>query len=447
MSVDGGYGLMFQVPQGFIQQAIKTYYNLNAQQFSKSITRQFPVPQYGFEFDIGLSVTLAEPNIHLGIDRTLQLDLGVQASAQLHTRIDALPGGGLQPPSPELILVLNGSVTVEVQGVFKDNGDKKFLFADLESLQVTNFSLQLNSATFNASQDTLTLISSIARRTAVLALTQQVKGIPVSWDFKPAIPSLNIPSTHVELDYKIVSDGTNLALALLIRVNQNPVDWNAVSYAIELPTDIGIFMDLGLLNSAFQLIDASLEHYSLPVADLYSYDVQLHVQPNAFIIDSLKIQSKTIQTVTDIVTTTVCDGIDPCHLICRNVAKEITHVIQLDEVFEVHGSFTPYVEANHIRVHTDNIDVHISYTWQAILFTATDSLLPLGGIISAVLIVMGEALLDKTADGFVNNLDGLDLLIDQPITGTNLRLRASPRNITWPTGTFALMGNVSLGDA
>lgn len=447
MSADGGYGVMLQIPESTIQEICEAFHGANPALFGLSLSRQIPVAPYGVEFDVDVAATLLTPVITLVPGRTLELKLEVQAQAQLRARLDPLPGGGMQPPLPPLVIAFRGDVAVDIEAVFQDSNGRRTLSLDLEALAVTGWSLTVDHATWTASQETLEMLSAIVRRMAVVALTSQVKSVPVSWEFHPSLPGLSIPPENVALDYKIVSDGTHQALALLVQVNGSPVDWNAVRYALDQPQDVGIFLDLGLLNDALRQIDASLEHYALPVADLYTYGVRMHVQPGAFVIDSLKVQSRTVQQVVDTVVSTVCDAIDPCHLVCRKVAREVVHIIQLDEVFEVTGSLAPYVDGTHVRVHTDNLDIHISYSWAVAIFTAVDALLPLGGVISAVLVVAGQMMLDKTVDQFVNDSTGLDLLVDQNVPGTALRARAAPRAITWPDGTFALMGRVALGAA
>jgi hypothetical protein len=52
-------------------------------------------------------------------------------------------------------------------------------------------------------------------------------------------------------------------------------------------------------------------------------------------------------------------------------------------------------------------------------------------------------LLDRAMTGMVNAKD-FNLAIDQPIPGTELHAKATPRAITWPAGVFAMMSSLRL---
>jgi len=272
--------------------------------------------------------------------------------------------------------------------------------------------------------------------------------MPVSWTVGADIPVLGLPNA-ASLDYRVVrSTAGQRALALLLRVQNESVNPAQVVYALDQSNDTGIFLSLDLMNHVLEAVSRALEGYEIEhagdiVGYILTHNVRMHVEPGAFVLDNLDVQSSTLQKIEHEVTRTICIAIDPCNAWCNKVVETVISWVQLDQLANAHGRFSPVVDSGKIRVDASGISVNLSYPVAVLVFLAADALLPLGLLVTAILMVLGKLLLDRTVTGMVET-KSFNLAIDQPIPGTGVRAKAKPRAFTWPDGTFAMMTDLRL---
>lgn len=169
--------------------------------------------------------------------------------------------------------------------------------------------------------------------------------------------------------------------------------------------------------------------------DLIFEDVHMHVQPGTFVLDGVKVQSSTLEKVEKTVEQVICTALDPCNLVCKKVFNTIVQWVQLDQLAHASGDFTPYIEGGNFRVHAEHIDVDLSLPVKMLIFAAADALLPLGGFVSVVLMIVGKIFADRAVTGFVDNTNNTGV-IDRPIPGTQMHFRASATQVDWPEGAW-----------
>jgi hypothetical protein len=448
MSVNGGYGVMLQVPERVLQEVISTFEEMNSErlQISRRISLDFP--RYAAEENLQLVVRLHSVRVSLLKERTLRLQWNIAVLALLDSVLE--PTGTITSgdPVPHLNITLSGSFVVDVGGIFRTINGKTALYLDLVNLQVSSLSFGTADSNVNASADFLSFLSSLARREAIRLLAG-LDSIPVSWEISAQIPILGNVGVPVSLAFKVVSAGDNRALAILLRVMNESVAWDQVTCALEVPSDVGVFVSLDLMNYACSLLCQSLEGMRvIPGSsgikgDLIFHDAHIRVIPSAFVIDEIKVQSRLLKTVEETVEKVLCTAIDPCHAICNRVFETVERIVQIDQLAHASGKFYPLVQAGEIRVDAHEVDADLSLLVKAVVFTASTALLPLGSLVSVVLMVIGKPFLDRTITKFADN-QSLDAVIRAPLGGSGKTVTATARNITWPAGTFAIMTNLTL---
>ncbi|WP_426398224.1 hypothetical protein ACN9M1_05940 [Ralstonia sp. R-29] len=453
MSVNGGYGVVLQLTEAALQASLDTFVAAADQQLHHPIDRQIPLPEFGVREDLSWVVSLVRPQIHLDHDRMIGLALGVQVSATVQTRLDSLPGGTVPPQPPTLSIVLSGSIAIEVNAVRTTVAGSPCLALDLAALRVTSFELGIGNSDLTLSATALNVISAVARRAAVYILAHQVALIPVGFAFDTQIPILGDLHIPVAVDYKVVQAGDGRrALSILLQVMNEDVDWNQVGFAIAAGANFSVLMSLQLIQYALVKTCASLQGYRVfpnsggVKGDLIFEDAQMHVQPGAFVLDGIKVQSSTLEKVEKTVEQVLCTALDPCNLICKKVFNTVVQWVQLDQLAHASGSFTPYVEGGNFRVHAQHIDVDLSLPVKALIFVAADALIPLGGYVSVVLMIIGKIFADRAVTGFVDSTSNTSV-IDSPIPGTQLHFRAAAALIDWPDGCMALHGDFKVEQA
>ncbi|GGD75355.1 hypothetical protein [Rhizobium anhuiense] len=448
MSVSGGYGIMLQVPEQVLQSAVEAFARTQAHLFRVDLSRILHLGDYNIEQTALIATELRLPRVTLHPTGEIELAFTVSCLANVQTRLLALPGGSTPSPTPDLTAGLSGRFVVRAAGVFVQSHDMRHLALDLRALSVTDFQLNLDNSTAVFSPRLLATISALARRAAIKSLASNVGLMPVSWTVGPDIPVLGLPAA-VSLDYRIVQSTAGLrALALLLRVQNEPIDPTQVVYALDQPDDTGIFVSLNLMNRVLQSVCSALEGFKIAhagdiVGDIVTHDARMHVEPGAFVLDNLEVQSSTLEKIEHEVTRTICTAIDPCNLWCEKVVETVIDWVQLDQLANAHGRFRPYVDGGNVRVDASGISVNLSYPVAVLVFLAADALLPLGSLVTATLMILGKLFLDRTVTQMVD-AQSFTLAIDQPIPGTGLRAKAKPRAFTWPDGTFAMMTNLRL---
>lgn len=449
--VNGGFGLMMQMPQEVLQQALNAFLQVQSSLFSRQVTGQLLAADYGISYNLSLSVSLPVAQITLIPDRTFSLNFTVSAVAHCEIDLAKLPGGTVVPaPLPTLDLSLSGSVEVAVAGKPVDIGGQRFMGIDLTELMVTNFQISVDNASVTLSQNALNVLSAIIRRCAIMILAKQVGSIPMSWQFTPVIPILGSLPLQGIFDYKIVSrSGTNV-LALLVQIRGENTDWPGVAYALDQPSDVGIYVDLDLINYLLGLLGAGLEGQKVDpsasgiVGDAIFHDVRLHVTPGQFVLDNATVVSRTMQTIEKDVEKVICTALDPCNLVCSKVIEKIYQIIELDEYASASGYCVPYIAGTVFRVNAQNIHVSLGIVLEAFLFTAGDAFLPLGAVVTPILMVIGNMFLDRVVTNIIDDQGQINEVVNKPIPGTNLTVKAAPRTVTWPVRTFAVMTTVQL---
>lgn len=442
---------MLQVSERTMQEVVEAFAQNQAHLFRVDLNRIVPLGDYGIDQTLFLGTQLVDPVVRLISPDAVELELSLQAVARLQTRLSALPGGPAPSPAPEVEASFVGRIRVRVAGVFISTQDRRYMAVDLKALQVMSFQFALGTGNVALSPRALATISALARRAAVVALSRKVGVLPVSWTIGADIPILGHLHIPIEFGYRIVtSPAGDRALALLLRVRNETVDLNAVVYALVRPTDLGIFIELDLLNDALGVLCQKLEGYRVfpdsggVKGDLIFHDAEIHVEPGFFVLDNIEVQSRTLQKVEKIVEKIICTAIDPCNSFCENVFETIIEWVQLDQLANARGRFAPYVDAQRkLRVDASGISVNLSAPVTLLVFTGVNAILPLGAVATAALMVVGKVLLDRAVEEMIDG-ESVDLVLDQPMPGTALRAVARPREIAWPDGTFAIMATIEL---
>ncbi|WP_316164974.1 MULTISPECIES: hypothetical protein [unclassified Bradyrhizobium] len=452
MSINGNFGLMVQIPEAVLQTFADAFVRQQASQFVFTLNRQLQLPGFDVSMASLFGVQLHSPRLTLVTPDEIDLSLQVVASGALQTRIAALPNGPAPSQPPEIDIALVGDITIRVRGVYIANGDKRSLYLDLRALDVTSFALGIDNQNISLPQPALDVLSAVVRRAAIAILVNRVGLIPISWSLGTTIPFLGNIGLQVNFYYKIVHSGSNRALALCLQVMGEAVDLNAVQYALAMPTDVGVFVDLAVIQFALRKLEHSLEGYPVKpgsggiVGDLIFHDAHFSVQPPYFVIDEIKVQSRTLQKVEEVVERVICTALDPCNSWCRKVFETVIKWVQLDQLFHASGKARPYILNGQLRVEASDVDIDPSFPFAVLIFTGAEALIPLGGTIALILMVIGKILADKTVTGIVDQ-QSWGLVIDQPLEGTGLRVHAEAREIDWPSGCLALMSSVSLSRA
>ncbi|MEX3943308.1 hypothetical protein AB4Y44_27915 [Paraburkholderia sp. BR10937] len=456
MSANGGFGVVLELSESALQASLDAFVAAVDQQLSHQITRPIPLAEFAMREDISWVVTLQQPEIHLEHDRTIGLALGVLVKGTAQTRLDPLPGGAVPRQPPTLTVALSGNVAIEVGAVRTSVAGKPCLALDLTALRVTSFDLDIGDTDLRLSTAGLTVLSAIVRRAAVYILAHQVSLIPIGFTIDAQVPILGDLHIPIVIDYKVVKAGDgSAALAILMQVMNEKVDWNEVGYAIAAGASFAILMSLPLIQYALDKTCASLQGYRVfPPSgglkgDLIFEDAHMHVQPGRFVLDGIKVQSSTLQQVENTVTETICTVVDPfnlCNQVCNAVTKTVIDWVQLDELGHASGDFSPGIKDGNFVTDANNINVDISLPVKLLIFTTADALLPVGGFVSVVLMIVGKILADRAVTGFVDNETETGV-IDRPIPGTQLQFRAAATKIDWPDGCLALYGDFSVEHA
>jgi hypothetical protein len=301
-------------------------------------------------------------------------------------------------------------------------------------------------------QSALSVLSAIVRRSAVLVLARQVKVIPVSFTLDPDLPILGPLNIPIVVDYKIVASGENRALAIVLQVMNENVDYGSVGYAIVDGSNFAVLIGLDLINYALGLVCKALEGYQIPpppgagfLGNFTVFDVGMHAEPGAFFLDHIKVQSSLLQEIVSTVETVICTALDPCNVICKKVLNQVIQWVQLDQVAHASGQFSPKVSGGNFQVDASGINVDISWPLKAFVFTAANALIPVGGLVSVILMVIGHILLDKDITTFIDNESTAGVL-DRPIPGTSKKVVATAQTITWPDGVMAIQATVQVED-
>ncbi|WP_374652319.1 hypothetical protein [Dongia sp.] len=449
MSVNGGFGVMVQISEQTLQEAVESFVSTQARLFKVDINRTIPLSEYGIEHSLILATQLANPKISLLTPDAIDLVFTVGAIARYQTRMVAVPGGPTPTPPPELDVMLQGQIHVRVAGAFVVAADHKYMALDLRHLEIRSFAISVGSSNVQLPASATAVLSALARRSAVYALSKNVGRIPVSWTLGTDIPILGHLNLPIEFSYRVVAQGNERALALLLRVMNEPVDLDSVRYALDEPSDTGVFLELSLINYALGRLGQALEGYQIfpdsggVKGDLIFHDAHLHVEPGSFVLDNIEVQSRTLQQVERLIEKLICTAIDPCDAYCESVFETVLEWVQLDQLANAHGRFSPYIDSGHFRVDASGISVNLAAPVALLVFLAADSLIPLGGVISVVLMVVGKVLADRAVENMIDEKDW-QLIIDQPVPGTGLQARAIPRLVTWPDGAFAVMAELHL---
>ncbi|HYD05914.1 MAG TPA: hypothetical protein VEC60_09315 [Reyranella sp.] len=452
MSVNGNYGVVLQITEEGLQSSLDAFVAAQDQLFHLALDRQLAVAQYALREDLNFVATLRNPQIRLVGDRTIALGIDVVVAGTARTRLEALPGGPQPAQPPALMVALSGRIEVEAAAVRTAVDGRPCLAIDLRALRVTRFDIAIGSSNITLSPRALAVLSAIARRSAVVILSKQVGLIPVGFELDFSVPILGDLHIPVVVDYKIVTDGRRRALAVLLQVMNEPVDWNAVSFAVADGVNFSALLALHLIQFALDRLCAGLEGYRVfpdeggIKGDLIFHDAHMHVEPGWFVLDELKVQSKTLQRIERVVETVICTAIDPCNAFCRNVFETIIEWVQLDQLAHASGRFAPYVQDGRFRVDASGVDADLSLPIRLLIFTGASALLPLGTFVGIFLIVIGKILLGKVVTGLVEKQDAT-AMIDRRIPGTPLHVRADATTITWPDGCLAVHGNVRVEPA
>ena len=448
MSVSGGYGIMLQVPEEILQIAVETFTRTQAHLLRVDLSRVLSLGDYNIQQIALLATELRNPRLTLHPTDEIELAFTTVCAANIQTRLLALPGGPTPPPTPDLVAGLSGRFVIRAAGVFVESNGMRHLAINLRALTVTDFQLNLDNSTAVLSARLVATLSALARRAAIKALASNVGLMPVSWTVGPDIPVLGLPAA-VSLDYRVVrSAAGRCALALLLRVQSEQVDPAQVVYALDQPHDTGIFLSLDLMNRVLGSVCRALEGYKIAYAGnivgyILTHDARMHVEPGAFVLDNLEVQSSALEKIEREVTRTICTAIDPCRAWCEKVVETVIDWVQLDQLANARGRFSPYVDSGNVRVDASGISVNLSYPVAVLVFLAADALLPLGSLVTAILMVLGKLLLDRTVTEMVD-AQSFTLVIDQPIPAAGVRAKAKPRALTWPNGTFAMMTDLRL---
>lgn len=449
MTVNGGFGMMVQIPESVLQTFAEAFVQQQASQFVFALNRQLQLP--GFEVSVAslFGVQLHSPRLTLVSPDEIDLAFGVAASGTLHTQIMALPNGPSPNQPPEIDLALVGEIEIRVKGAYVLAGNQRSLYLNLRALDVRSFSLGIDNQNIELPQPALDVLSAIVRRATIAILINKVGLIPISWSLGTTIPILGSIGLEINFYYRIVQSGNNRALALCLQVMGEAIDLNAVQYALGRQSDVGVFIGTFVIDYALRRLEQSLEGYPLEpdaggiVGDLIFHDAHFSVQPPFFVIDEIKVQSRTLQRVEEVVERVICTALDPCNSWCRKVFETVIKWIQLDQLFHASGKARPYVLNGQLRLDANDVDIDPSFPFAVAIFTGAEALIPLGGVIATVLMVIGKILADKTVTGIVDQ-QAWDLVIDKPLEGTGLRVHAEAREIVWPAGCFALMSSLTL---
>jgi hypothetical protein len=451
MSVSGGYGVVLQVSEGALQQSLDAFVAANNPLFHFSLQRQIPIDQYSLGVNVNLTMSLQQPQITLKPDRTVALGITIVCAGTTQAALQAIPGGSLPLQPPTLSFQLSGTLAIEVEAVHTTLGGVPCLALDLEQLKVTNFDIKIDQSDIEFPPEALAVLSAIARRSALVVLARQVKTIPISFALDANLPILGPLHIPVVVDYKIVVSGTNRAIAILLQVMNERVDYGSVGYAIVDGSNFAILISLDLINYALGLVCRALEGYQVTppsslniLGNFIIFDVGMHAEPGAFVLDHIKVQSSLLQKIVSTVETVICTAIDPCKAFCKKVLNTVIQWVQLDQIAHASGRFSPKVDADNFRV-ASGIDVDISWPLKLFVFTAADALIPLGGVVSVVLMVVGHSLLDRDITSFVDSESEAGVL-DRPIPGTRKRVVAAASKITWPDGAMAIQANIEVED-
>jgi hypothetical protein len=448
MNLNGGFGVMIQIPEPVLQQFAEAYVRQQPTKFFYALNRQFELPGFSIA-EAGLfGVQLSTPKIALAAPDEIDLSLVITTAGRLQTQILALPNGPYPNQPPEIDIALSGAIEARVRGVYVLSGGRRTLFLDLRALNVTSFSLNIDNQNISLPQPALDVLSAIVRRAAITILTKQVALLPISWPLGISIPILGNVSTEINFFYKVVESGANRALALCLQVLNENVDLGQVKYALVQPNDVGAFLDLFLIRIALTTLERYME--GLPVkpnsggivGDLIFHDAHFSVHPPSFVVDGIKVQSRTLQRIEETIEKVICTAIDPCNSWCKKVFETIIRWVQLDQLFHASGSAQPYVLNGQLHLAANNIDIDPSFPFALLIFTSAEALIPLGGTISIILMIIGKVLADKTVTGLVDQ-QSWDMVIDQPLDGTGLRVRGEARELVWPNGCLGLMSSIS----
>ncbi|ESW67181.1 hypothetical protein X771_15040 [Mesorhizobium sp. LSJC277A00] len=440
---------MVQIPESVLQNFAEAFVQQQASQFIFALNRQLQLP--GFEISVAslFGVQLHSPRLKLVSPDEIDLAFEIAASGALHTQLTALPNGPAPSQPPEIDIALLGGIEIRVKGAYVVTGNHRSLYLDLRALDVRSFSLRIDNQNVSLPQPALDVLSAIVRRAAISILVNRVGLLPISWSLGATVPMLGSIGLQVNFYYTIVESGGNRALALCLQVMGEAVDLRAVQYALAMPTDVGVFIGLFVVDFALRRLEQSLEGYPVKpgaggiTGDLIFHDAHFSVQPPFLVIDEIKVQSRTLQRVEETVERVICTALDPCNSWCRKVVETIIKWVQLDQLFHASGRARPYILHGQVRVDATGVDIDPSFPFALAVFTAADALIPLGGIISIVLMVIGKVLADKTVTGIVDR-QSWDLVIDRPLEGTGLRVHAEAREIIWPAGCLGLMNSIAL---
>lgn len=451
MSVSGGYSVMLQVSERTMQQVVEAFVRNQAHLFRVDLNRIMPLGDYGIDQTLFLGTQLVDPVVRLVTPDAVELELSLQALARLETRLAALPGGPVPSPAPEIEASFTGRIRIRVAGVFINTQDRRYMAVDLKALQVISFQFALGAGSIVLSERALATISALTRRAAVVALSKNVGVLPVSWTIGTDIPILGPVQIPIEFAYRVVSSsGGDRALALLLRIRNEGVDLNAVVYALRRPTDLGIFIELDLINEALTVLCQKLEGYRIfpdsggVKGDLIFHDAEMRVEPGYFVLENIEVQSRTLQQVTKVIEKVICTAVKPCESLCESLFETIVEWVQLDQLANARGRFSPDVDAaGKLRVDASGISVNLSAPVALLVFTGVNAILPLGAVATATLMVVGKMLLDRAVEEMIDG-ESVDVVLDQPMPGTALRAVARPREIVWPSGTFAIMATCEL---
>ncbi len=450
MTVHGKYGVMLQISENVIQDAVDAYYIANRDKFKIQSDQYIPWPKYGISIDCNVTTRLKKPTITLKPFRRFEFELPVEACAVANATIKDVYGNHTPPPPP-LNVRLSGLLKIEIEGKFCRHNNRSYLAVNLNDLKVTEFVLSINNASVDIGKRALKVLSTIVRRYAILTLTTNVREIPVSMTIGEELSSVGINS--IVLDYKNVDESKKRALALLLRINHEVIDYEAVTYAIDSVGDVAIFTDLALLNLGLDATEIILEGKRLseldeehPNNDLYKNlelsDVHFLATNGCFVVQNIEVAIRIVKRVVRTIKKIICTAIDPCNWWCEEVFETIVEdILQLDQIGNVSGTLFPYIEDNALKAHP-NLDADIA-NWAKPLILAAGGLIPIISCLTPILVILSPILLSEAIDDAVKKEKKYKML-NQYFPSANLRIQAKMVRIVWHNDTMGIIGKSNI---
>lgn len=449
--INGGYGLMLQISQGMIDEAMQAFYDSNRDLFSSSSAFSSEITRYGISQRYAVTAGLSGIKLVLGAGRRFELGFEVKSSCRISTRLAALPGGGMPPAAPELEVGLRARIWIGLDATYRRRGGKSYLSLDLQSMDLIGFEFSIVDSNVTVEDRGLAVMGTLIRRKAIHIIRRQVREIPVSFTIKESIPFLGT-ALDIHADYKIVSSGGAKALALLLEVDGYDANWDEVVHAIPVKNDLGLFIDRRLLSTAVEAAERFLPGISLKQDDPNNIkrngtfiinDVRLSLGYDCLNVENVEIQLRVFDIFQKEVRKVICYlmggacGIKVCDTILEYVMEE---VLQLDQLANIHGTLTPRVKDKKIYLDPD-LDADVARWAMFVIYSLGATILPAGGLITPILMIIGDVMLDRKVNEMVSETT-IDAFVKQSFPNSNLSVEAYASDIAWTGSTMGILGNV-----